>query len=66
MVLEASYDSVHDRILARGEEEGCWCMENIAPAREGCSALPGIHINTDGVSVPELAELVLRRITENR
>ena len=66
VVLEASYDSVHDRILARGEEEGCWCMENIAPAREGCSALPGIHINTDGVSVPELAELVLRKITENR
>ena len=64
VVLEASYDSVHDRILARGEEEGCWCMENIALAREGCSALPGIHINTDGISVAELAELVLNRIAE--
>ena len=66
VVLEASYDSVHDRILARGEEEGCWCMENISLAREGCSALPGLHINTDGISVPALAELVLRKITENR
>ena len=66
VILEASYDSVHDRILARGEEEGCWCMENIALAREGCSALPGIHIDTDGVDVPELAEQVLRKITENR
>ena len=27
VVLEASYQTVHDRILARGEEEGCWCME---------------------------------------
>ena len=59
VVLEASYDSVHDRILARGEEE-----ENIALAREGCSALPGIHINTDGISVLKLAELVLNRIAE--
>lgn len=66
VVLEASYDSVRDRILARGEEEGCWCMENIQLAREGCSTLPGIHINTDGVSVPELAELVLNRLAEKR
>ena len=62
VVLEASYDSVHDRILARGEEEGCWCMENIALAREGSSALPGLHINTDGVTVDELVEIVLKEI----
>ena len=62
VVLEASYDTVHDRILARGEEEGCWCMKHIEPAREGSSAMPGIHINTDGVSTAELAELVLSEI----
>ena len=62
VVLEASYDSVHDRILARGEEEGCWCMENIALAREGSNALPGLHINTDGVTVDELVEIVLKEI----
>lgn len=66
VVLEASYDSVHDRILARGEEEGCWCMENIALAREGCSALPGIHINTDGVTVDELVEIILKEITTDK
>ena len=27
IVLEAGYQTVRDRILARGEEEGCWCME---------------------------------------
>ena len=65
VILEASYDSVHDRILARGEEEGCWCMEHIELAREGCSALSGWHIQTDGRSVAELAELVLKQITKN-
>lgn len=62
VVLEASYDSVHNRILARGEAEGCWCMENIALAREGCSALPGMHINTDGVTVDDLVEIILKEI----
>ena len=41
VVLEASRQTVHDRILARGEEEGCWCMENIELARIGSAALPG-------------------------
>lgn len=62
VILEASYDNVHDRILARGETEGCWCMENIALAREGCSALPGRHINTDGVTVDDLVEIILTEI----
>lgn len=29
ILLEADDDTVRQRILARGEEEGCWCMENI-------------------------------------
>ena len=62
VVLEASYQTVHDRILARGEEEGCWCMENIELAREGSSALPGIHIQADGKSVDNLCIEVLIRI----
>ena len=66
MVLEAFYNSVHDRILARGEEERCWCMENIALAREECSALPGLHINTDGVTVDELVEIVLKEIKTDK
>ena len=59
VVLEASYQTVHDRILARGEEEGCWCMENIELAGSGCAALPGIHIRTDGKTVDELCEIIL-------
>lgn len=60
VILEGSWQTVHDRILARGEEEGCWCMENIELARAGASALPGIRIPTDGKTVEELAEIVLK------
>lgn len=66
IVLEASYESVHDRILARGEEEGCWCMENIEMARGASAVLPGIHIDTDGRNVEELAGIVLNEITAKR
>ena len=59
IVLEASYASIHDRILARGEEEGCWCMENIELARAGSAALPGIHIQTDGKCVENLMDELL-------
>ena len=63
IILEASYQSVHDRILARGEEEGCWCMENIEMARAGSSALTGgIHIDTDDKNVEELAGIVLEKL----
>ena len=62
VVLEASHQTVHDRILARGEEEGCWCMENIELARAGSTAFPGIHIQTDGKAVDELCDEVLNQM----
>lgn len=62
IVLEASYQCIHDRILARGEEEGCWCMENIDLARAGSGAMPGIHIDTDDRDVEELTGIVLDKI----
>lgn len=63
IILEASYGSIHDRILARGEEEGCWCMENIEMSRSGASSLPGgVHLDTDGKTAAELADTVLERI----
>ncbi len=59
VILEATRQTIHDRILARGEEEDCWCMENIDMARAGTSALPGIHVATDNRSVDEIASDVL-------
>lgn len=62
VVLEASWQTVHDRILARGEEEGCWCMENIELARSGSAALSGMHIQTDGKPTEELCDEILNQI----
>ncbi len=59
IILEASYSTVHDRILARGEDEACWCMQNIEMSRRGSAALPGLRIPTDGKTVSELCEDVL-------
>ena len=62
IILQANYQTVHDRILARGEEEDCWCMENIELARSGCGALLGIYIQTDGRSVAELCDTLLEQL----
>ena len=62
IVLKASYQTVHDRILARGEDEGCWCMENIELSQNGSAALPGIPVVTDGKTVDELCAYALARV----
>lgn len=64
IILQASYQTVRDRILARGEEEDCWCMENIELARAGSAALPGIHIQTDNRSVESLRDEIMERLKE--
>ena len=61
VILEASHQTVHDRILSRGEEEGCWCMENIELSRAGTHAFAGLHIETDGRTVEELYRTVCAR-----
>lgn len=63
IILEATHQSIHDRILARGEDEDCWCMANIEMAREGShSVTGGYHITTDDKSVGELVETVLAQM----
>ena len=63
IILEGAYQSIHDRILARGEDEDCWCMQNIEMASAGSKAIQGgYHISTDNRSVEELAEVVLEYI----
>lgn len=62
IILEADYQTIHDRILARGEEEGCWCMENIALSRAGSAALSGLHITSVGVPVEKLAATVFSKL----
>lgn len=62
IILEAAYEDIHDRILARGEDEDCWCMQNIEMSRAGAGSLPGLHISTDGRTVDALADAVLEQI----
>lgn len=63
IILEAAYQCIHDRILARGEEEGCWCMENIRMSSDCSAAIPnGCHIMTDHKTVDELVRIVLNDI----
>lgn len=58
--LDADAETLRARILARGEEEGCWCMENI-PMALGAQASDAhaVHINTVGRTVDEIAEDIL-------
>ena len=61
ILLESTYEIVHDRILARGEKEDCWCMQNISLCLENQAAFENvIRIRSTGRSVDELAEEVLR------
>lgn len=64
LILEANYQTVHDRILARGEGEECWCMKNIELARSGCNDLPGIHIQTDERNVDDISNAVISQLNE--
>jgi len=61
IVLEANFKSIHDRILARGEDEDCWCMENIEMSSNASKAIEGgYHICTDNRTVDELVDEVIK------
>ena len=61
IILEANYENVHDRILARGEDEDCWCMENIEMSSNASKAIEGgCYICTDNRTVEELVDEVMK------
>ena len=59
IILDASHETVRGRILARGEEDGCWCMEHIEDSRTGSAALPGLVVRTDHRTVEEVGASLL-------
>lgn len=64
IILEADAQTLRDRILARGEEEDCWCIRNIGMARACTKAMAGgFHITTDNMPVPRLADAVLEYLS---
>lgn len=62
IILEADRQTVHDRILSRGEEEGCWCMENIDLAITGSASLNGRHFSAVDISAEELARQIFTEL----
>ena len=56
ILLEADCETVRERILARGEEEDCWCMQNIGLCLARQRAFKDvIRINTAGRTPEALA-----------
>lgn len=61
VMLEADRDTIHDRILLRGEEEDCWCMRNIENCLTGQREYPcDLRLNSVEKSAEELAGEVIR------
>ena len=58
--LDGDYPTIHDRILARGETEDCWCMRNIElcldAQNKDCHA---VHIDATSHSPDEIVQLIL-------
>ena len=58
--LDGEYKAIHDRILARGETEDCWCMRNIEMCLDAqhkdCHA---VHIDATSHSPDEIVQLIL-------
>ena len=60
IILDADHMTVHDRIIARGEEEGCWCMQNIDMCLKALqSDRHAVHIDTCEKSPEQIAEEIL-------
>ena len=61
--LDGDYQTIHDRILKRGEDEDCWCMKNINMCLDVQKKdVNAVHINTIDKSVDDIAN----EIIENR
>ena len=60
IVLDADRKTIHDRIIARGEKEGCWCMQNIDMCLEALENDPhAVHIDTQNKSPERITDEIL-------
>jgi len=58
--LDGDYQTIHDRIIARGEKEDCWCMQNIKYCLDiQNSEKHAIHINTVGKTPEEIIKMII-------
>ena len=62
ILLEADSETIRQRILTRGEEEDCWCMQQIGKCIEGQKVMP-CDMRICALQSPEiLADLILEKI----
>lgn len=62
VILDGDRQTVHDRILKRGEDEDCWCMKNIQTCidvQRGDKR--AVHINTVGRTPEAIADEIIER-----
>ena len=61
VLLESSKEVIHDRILARGENEGCWCMRHIDECLSAQQRFEDvIRVQSVGQTADELANEVIQ------
>lgn len=65
IVLQADYETIYERILRRGEDENCWCIQNIKLSMDGTARLPGFSVCTTDVSVDDLVQVVFNKLGIN-
>ncbi len=65
-VLTASRQTIHDRILARGESEDCWCMQNLDMAMEASTAISGSVKVASERSANSVADAILSLINAGK
>lgn len=65
IVLQADYKTIYERILRRGEDKNCWCIQNIKLSMDGTARLPGFSVCTTDVSVDDLVQVVFNKLGIN-
>ena len=62
VILDGDRQTIHDRIIKRGEDEECWCMNNIQTCLDvQCGDMRAEHINTVGSTPGESADEIIER-----
>ena len=62
VILDGDRQTIHDRIIKRGEEEDRWCMNNIQTCLDAqCGDMRAEHINTVGRTPDEIADEIIER-----
>lgn len=61
--LQASKETIYERLRQRGEEEGNWCFQQTDKCLEAYNAHNfGTYINTEGVSITEIIDSIKEKL----